>query len=376
MVNAEYSRTFQLNLCLHYSQFTIDNSQLTIDEKYMYRCLELAKRGAGNVAPNPMVGAVLVNNDRVIGEGYHQVYGGSHAEPNCLASVPEEDSGLITQSVMYVSLEPCAHFGKTPPCADLIIKHRIPKVVVGCRDPFKEVSGKGIEKLRSGGVEVQQGVLENRCREVNKRFFSFHTEHRPYIILKWAQTANGFIAPLNSARGEALHISNEFTNRLVHKWRSEEAAILVGTNTALIDDPRLTTRLWRGNNPTRLVIDMDLKIPATSKIFNSEAKTVVFNKVMHEEKENVLFYQVIDDVSIVHQVSNALYQLKILSVLVEGGAMLLQSFIDEGMWDEARVISNRKLAIGNGLRAPILADCEKTGEQNIFSDVIEFYKPA
>jgi diaminohydroxyphosphoribosylaminopyrimidine deaminase/5-amino-6-(5-phosphoribosylamino)uracil reductase len=342
----------------------------------MHRCLELAKLGAGSVAPNPMVGAVLVNDDRIIGEGYHQVYGGPHAEPNCLASVPEEDSGLITQSVMYVSLEPCAHFGKTPPCADLIIKHRIPKVVVGCRDPFKEVSGKGIEKLRSGGVEVQQGVLENRCREVNKRFLSFHTEHRPYIILKWAQTANGFIAPPNSPRGGTLRISNEFTNRLVHKWRSEEAAILVGTNTALIDDPRLTTRLWRGNNPTRLVIDMDLKIPATSKIFNSEAKTVVFNKVRHEEKENVFFYQVTDDVSIVHQVSNALYQLKILSALVEGGAMLLQSFIDEGMWNEARVIKNRQLAIGNGLPAPVLTDCQKTSEQNIFSDTIEIYKPS
>jgi diaminohydroxyphosphoribosylaminopyrimidine deaminase/5-amino-6-(5-phosphoribosylamino)uracil reductase len=194
--------------------------------------------------------------------------------------------------------------------------------------------------------------------------------------LKWAQTANGFIALLNSDRGAALHISNEFTNRLVHKWRSEEAAIVVGTNTALIDDPQLTTRLWPGNNPTRLVIDMDLKIPAASKIFNGEAKTVVFNKVKHGEKENVLFYQLTDDVNIVHQVSDALYQLKILSVLVEGGATLLQSFIDEGMWDEARVISNRQLAIGNGLPAPVLTNCQQTGEQNIFSDTIEVYKPA
>jgi diaminohydroxyphosphoribosylaminopyrimidine deaminase/5-amino-6-(5-phosphoribosylamino)uracil reductase len=339
----------------------------------MHRCLELAKLGAGSVAPNPMVGAVLVNDDHIIGEGYHQVYGGPHAEPNCLASVSGESKELIAKSVMYVSLEPCAHFGKTPPCADLIIKHRIPKVVVGCRDPFEEVNGKGIEKLLSAGVEVKQGVLEEECIEFNKRFFTFHTQHRPYIILKWAQTANGKIAGASTDR---LHISNEFTNRVVHKWRSEEAAILVGTNTALMDDPQLTTRLWPGNNPTRLLIDMDLKIPATANIFNRDAKTVVFNKLKHEEKENVLFYQVTDDVSIVHQVSNALYQLKIQSVIVEGGARLLQSFIDEGMWDEARVIGNRQLAMGNGLPAPVLKDCIKTGEQDIFSDSVEFYKPA
>ena len=338
----------------------------------MHRCLELAKLGLGSVAPNPMVGAVLVNDDRIIGEGYHQVYGGPHAEPNAFASVGEENKGLIEQSVMYVSLEPCAHFGKTPPCVDLIIKQKIPKVVVGCRDPFQEVNGKGIEKLLSEGVKVEQGVLEEQCRELNKRFFTFHTQHRPYIILKWAQTANGKIG---GARGNRLYISNEFTNRLVHKWRSEEAAILVGTNTALMDDPKLTTRFWPGNNPTRLVVDMDLKIPASAKIFNRDARTVVFNKMKYEEKENVIFYQVTDDVSIVHQVSNVLYQLKVLSVIVEGGARLLQSFIDEGMWDEARVISSRQLAIGNGQAGPVLMDCIKTGEQDIFSDTVDFYKP-
>jgi diaminohydroxyphosphoribosylaminopyrimidine deaminase/5-amino-6-(5-phosphoribosylamino)uracil reductase len=350
---------------------------MTIHEKYMHRCLELAKLGAGNVAPNPMVGAVLVNGGRIVGEGYHEVYGGPHAEPNCLASVRGERKELIAQSVLYVSLEPCVHYGKTPPCADLIIKNRIPKVVIGCRDPFKEVNGKGIEKLISAGVEVQQGVLENECRELNKRFFTFHTQHRPYIILKWAQTANGFIA----GGPERLFISNEFTNRLVHKWRSEEASILVGTNTALIDDPQLTTRLWQGNDPNRLVIDMDLKIPASSKIFNEEAKTVVFNKLKHEEKGNILFYQVTDDVSVVHQVCNALYRQKTLSVIVEGGARLLQSFIDEGMWDEARVISNRhpdsnREAIGNGRPAPVLTNYEKTSEENIFTDTIEYYRPA
>ena len=348
----------------------------------MHRCLQLAEFGAGNVAPNPMVGAVLVNNDRVIGEGYHQRYGEPHAEPNCLASVKEMDRRFIAQSVMYVSLEPCVHFGKTPPCADLIINNKIPKVVIGCRDPFREVNGKGIEKLRAAGIDVEQNILGKDCEDLNKRFFTFHTQHRPYIILKWAQTANGFIAPANPFQEGSLqdssvrhlHISNEFTNRLVHKWRSEEAAILIGTTTAITDNPRLTTRLWTGNNPTRLVVDMDLKLPSSLNVFDGETRTIVFNKHMHEDKGNVQFYQVTDDVSLVHQVSNALYKLHIQSVIVEGGARLLQSFIDEGMWDEARVISNRQLAIGNGLAAPILHNCEKTGEQNIFSDQIGFYK--
>lgn len=382
----------------------------------MHRCLQLASLGAGNVAPNPMVGAVLVNNDRIIGEGYHQKYGGPHAEPNCLTSVKEEDMLLIAESVLYVSLEPCAHFGKTPPCTDLIIQNKIPKVVVGCRDPFNEVNGKGIEKLSGAGIEVQQHILEEKCKELNKRFFTFHTAHRPYIILKWAQTANGQMAEhsLSSSTGEnstqsspvdnlqvnrswsrdeaseliastvggsrdkgdRLHISNEFTNRLVHKWRSEDAAILIGTNTALMDDPQLTTRLWPGNNPVRLVVDMDLKLSASSKVFNPEANTIVFNKLKHGLENNVAFYQVTGDVSIVHQISNALYQSKIQSVIVEGGARLLQSFIDEDLWDEARVITNRRLAIRNGLAAPDLHNCEKTSEQNIFSDFIEFYNHA
>ena len=210
---------------------------------YMQRCLQLAVLGAGNVAPNPMVGAVLVNNGDIIGEGYHQQYGGPHAEPNCINDVPVEMKHMIPGSTLYVSLEPCAHFGKTPPCADLIIKTGIKKVVVGCRDPFSKVDGKGIDKLRNAGVEVIIGEWENECKELNKRFFTFHTKSRPYIVLKWAQTANGKMA----AEGEdRLLISNDYTNRLVHKWRSEEAAILVGRNTALMDNPSLTTRLWKG----------------------------------------------------------------------------------------------------------------------------------
>lgn len=363
----------------------------------MDRCLQLAKLGAGHVAPNPMVGAVLVHDDIIIGEGYYERYGEAHAEVNCIADAEMRlaarrsihqaaGSGqmdLIAQSTLYVSLEPCSHYGKTPPCADLIIKYKIPKVVIGCRDPFKEVDGKGIEKLKAAGIEVEVGILEKECKELNKRFFTFHTQHRPYIILKWAETADGFMAaPLNPPQGGTLEdsvskrllISNEYTNRLVHKWRSEEAAILVGTNTVMNDDPELTTRLWPGNSPVRLVVDMNLRLDSSSRVFNGEAKKIIFNTIKHEEDDNLLYYQVTKDVSLVYQIVNALYQLKIQSVIVEGGAKLLQSFIDEGMWDEARVISNKQLTIGNGLTAPKLMNDLKIGEQNILSDTIEIYK--
>ncbi len=374
---------------------------------YMKRCVALALQSAGYVAPNPMVGAVLVYNDRIIGEGFHQQYGQAHAEVNCIASVKEEDRPLIAKSVMYVSLEPCAHFGKTPPCADLIIRHNIPKVVIGCPDPFIEVAGRGIEKLKAAGVDVELGILEKECRELNKRFFTFHTQYRPYVILKWAQTGDGFIAPLNpsgiasgkpmanegggtleDSANTRLFISNEYTNRLVHQWRSEEASILVGTNTALMDNPELTTRLWPGNSPIRLVIDMELKLPLSLKLFNDNNATIVFNTVKHTLDINdrtpyslgkggmePLYYQVTHDVSLVQQVLHALYQLKIQSVLVEGGARLLQSFIDEDAWEEARIITNSTLEIKTGLPAPQLTSVIKTGEQKLLSDKIEIYKP-
>jgi diaminohydroxyphosphoribosylaminopyrimidine deaminase/5-amino-6-(5-phosphoribosylamino)uracil reductase len=339
----------------------------------MHRCIQLAHLGAGYTAPNPMVGAVLVHGDRIIGEGWHERYGEAHAEVNCIASVKEEDKDLIPQSTMYVSLEPCAHFGKTPPCADLIISRHIPRVVIGCRDPFTQVDGKGIEKLQAAGVEVVLGVLEKECKDLNKRFLTFHTKHRPYIILKWAQTSNGLMA-LPASSTERLLISNEYTNRLVHRWRSEESAILVGTNTALQDDPELTTRLWEGPSPIRLVIDMDLKLPASLKLFNQKARTIIFNTIKHGEEGNLLYYQVTSDVSIVHQVVNTLYQLKILSVLVEGGARLLQSFIDEGIWDEARIIKNSELRVKSGLAAPDLPNAIKSDHQNILSDTIEIFQ--
>jgi diaminohydroxyphosphoribosylaminopyrimidine deaminase/5-amino-6-(5-phosphoribosylamino)uracil reductase len=349
----------------------------------MHRCLELAKLGAGHVAPNPMVGAVLVHDEKIIAEGYHQIHGQAHAEVNCINSVSEENKSLISQSTLYVSLEPCVHHGKTPPCTDLILYNKIPKVVVGCRDPFDKVNGKGIDKLKNAGVEVMTNVLEKECIALNKRFFTFYTKHRPYIILKWAQCNNGKIATSPKSfpkkktlehSNERIFISNQFTNRLVHKWRSEESSILIGTNTALRDDPELTVRLWQGKNPTRLIIDMNLNVKKSLKLFNDQAHTIIFNAVKHEQQDNVVYYQLISDVSIVNQIVNALYQLNIQSLIIEGGAKTLQSFIDEKMWDEARVITNEELTIEHGLAAPELSHFKQTHSENIFTDKIHYYQ--
>jgi diaminohydroxyphosphoribosylaminopyrimidine deaminase/5-amino-6-(5-phosphoribosylamino)uracil reductase len=303
-----------------------------------------------------------------------------------VASVKEEDRPLIAQSTLYVSLEPCAHYGKQPPCADLIIDRQIPRVVVGCRDPFPQVNGKGIEKLLAAGVEVRIGVLEKECIDLNRRFLTFNTLHRPYIVLKWAQSANGKIAGADGNAGAGIDggvgnagarrtlISNEYTNRLVHKWRSEEAAILVGTRTALADDPALTARLWSGPDPIRLVIDKDLRLPDSLRLFDRKVRTIVFNTLRHEETDNLLYYQLATDSSLVDQVVVALTALKIQSVLVEGGARLLQSFIDEGYWDEARVITNNDLEISGGLAAPVLKDGELRGKETLLSDSIRYYK--
>jgi diaminohydroxyphosphoribosylaminopyrimidine deaminase/5-amino-6-(5-phosphoribosylamino)uracil reductase len=341
-------------------------------EYYMERCVQLARQGAGKVAPNPMVGAVLVYNDRIIGEGWHEQYGGPHAEVNCIASVKEADRHLISTSTIYVSLEPCAHFGKTPPCADLIIRHRIPEVVVGCRDPFDAVNGKGIEKLQQAGIKVTVGVSEAACLQLNERFFTYHTAKRPYIILKWAQTADGFIAHENKA--ERLLITNNETNTLVHKWRSEEAAILIGTHTALYDNPSLTNRLWTGNSPARLVIDKHLTLPATLHLFNREEPTIIFNTIKQEQDGNLLYYKITVDDNLVKQVVAALYQLKILSVIVEGGTTLLQSFIDADYWDEARVITNTAMQIGHGLAAPVLKKQSSPGTITLGTDSITTWK--
>ncbi len=339
-------------------------------KQYMQRCLLLAKQGAGQVAPNPMVGAVLVHEGRIIGEGYHEHYGEAHAEVHCVNSVQPRDQTLISQSTMYVSLEPCVHFGKTPPCADLIIKSKIPRVVIGCRDSFTEVDGRGIEKLKEAGIEVATGVLEKESLDLNKRFFTFHTCRRPYIILKWAQSNDGKIAGTGPAR---TMISNDLTRRLVHKWRSEEAAILVGTNTALQDDPELTTRLWPGKNPLRLVIDKGLTLPGRLKLLNGSTPTIVFNHLLQEERPGLFYLQLKTDEDLLQQILATLYTRGIQSMMVEGGAMLLQSFIDAGLWDEARVLCNEQLTIGEGLLAPVLKNNLLTGEEKMGTDRISFF---
>jgi diaminohydroxyphosphoribosylaminopyrimidine deaminase/5-amino-6-(5-phosphoribosylamino)uracil reductase len=339
----------------------------------MQRCFELAKLGRGNVAPNPMVGAVLVHGQRTIGEGYHMQYGLAHAEVNCISSVSQADRHLISASTLYVSLEPCAHFGKTPPCADLILRERIPVVVTACRDSFTEVDGRGLQKLAAAGVRTITPVCEAEARHLNRRFFTFHEQQRPYIVLKWAQTANRKIAHPDYSR---LLISNEITNRKVHRWRSTEQAILVGTNTALHDDPALSLRLWPGRNPIRLVIDNTLKLPENLQLFDGTSPTIVFNYLRQDTTGAVQYYKINKEESVVRQVVTALFNLNIQSVLVEGGATLLQSFIDESLWDEAKVITNREMEIADGISAPNFGASLVTASEEILTDTIRYYKPA
>ncbi len=336
----------------------------------MYRCLQLASLGAGNVAPNPMVGAVLIYDDRIIGEGFHRYYGNAHAEVNCINSVTEENKIFIEKSTLYVSLEPCAHFGKTPPCSDLIIKNKIPNVVIGCTDTYKAVNGKGIERLKAAGVQVTVGVLEKESIELNKRFSIFNLKQRPYIILKWAQSSDAKIAGKDVER---ILISNKFTSRLVHQWRSEESAIMVGTTTAIKDNPALTTRFYPGKNPVRLVIDMDLKLPVSLKLFDETVKTIVFNLKKHEEGESISFYKINKKEKALPEILDILFSLQIQSVIIEGGTTLLQSFINENLWDEARVITNMDLKITDGINAPVLDNKILVREEMLYTDKIEYF---
>lgn len=336
----------------------------------MCRCLELAKLGKGNVQTNPLVGAVLVYNNQIIGEGYHAQFGKAHAEVNCLDSVKKEDQILIPHSTLYVSLEPCIHFGKTPPCTNLIIQNKIKKVIIGCKDSYQKVNGKGIEKLREAGIEVIVGILENESRELNKSFFIFNTHHRPYIILKWAQSFNKKIA---SNTNERLIISNDFSNRLVHQWRSEIDAILVGTTTALIDNPVLNNRLWNGKNPVRMVVDLSLNLPPSLNIFDNSERTLIFNLLLQKEIGNTLFYKIDKNKNIIYEILNACYQLNFKNILVEGGAKLLQSFLDENIWDEVRIITNEKLFVQNGLSSPELKNIKLVQEEKIITDRIQYF---
>ncbi len=346
-------------------------------EDFMRRCLQLAQLGAGNVAPNPMVGAVLVYNDKIIGEGYHQNYGQEHAEVNCIQSVKKEDAHLIKDAVLYVSLEPCNHFGKTPPCTDLIIHNKIFKVIIGCQDNFTKVDGKGIQKLKENNTEVVVGVLEEECRKLNKRFFLFHSQKRPYIILKWAQTINNKIS---SDENKRLLISNYLSNKLVHKWRFEEAGILIGTNTALKDNPNLTNRLWSGKSPVRLVIDLGSKLPDKLNIFNNNAPTIIFNLIKSDsnipEKLNYQthYYKLKSITNLASHISEACFKLNIQSILVEGGQKTLQHFIDENLWDEARIITSVETFAERGLKSPVLLNKNLVNVFSLVNDFISIYR--
>lgn len=324
---------------------------------YMSRCLHLAALGDGYVAPNPLVGAVLVYENEIIGEGYHQKYGEAHAEPNAINSVKQKD--LLPKSTLYVNLEPCSHHGKTPPCAELIIKSGIKKVVIGTEDPNPKVSGKGIRMLKNAGIKIKIGVLKDECNELNKRFFTFQKQKRPYVILKWAQTKDGFIDKIRTNFSEPpLIISNKITSQLTHKMRAENQSILIGTNTALLDNPRLTVRNWTGKNPIRIVLDADKRIPHDYHIFDGEVPTLIFVNKLRISKPNVknfnLKYVHVDfSKNRIQHILNAIYKENIHSVLVEGGAALLTNFIETGCWDEANVEIS-PVQIGSGTPAPFI----------------------
>jgi len=320
-------------------------------EKHIRQCLQLAVKGLGSVAPNPMVGCVIVYNGKIIGEGYHQEYGGPHAEVNAINSVA--DKNLLPESTLFVNLEPCSHHGKTPPCCDLIIANKIKRVVIGCLDTNPLVAGKGIEKLKQAGIEVVTDILKDECRELNKRFFIFHEKKRPYIILKWAQTKDGFISRNPPFNKNENWITSEESKKLVHLWRGQEQAILVATNTVLNDNPNLTVRLVEGKNPLRLIIDKDCKIKGDYHVFSGEAETVFFTAKPSFTQDNAQYIHLDFSNNILAQILNFLYEKKIISLIVEGGAKLLQSFIHENLWDEARIFTGDKTFV-SGIKSPVI----------------------
>lgn len=343
-------------------------------EKFIKRALELAYLGLGKVSPNPMVGAVIVHEDLIIGEGYHQKYGEAHAEVNAvnqvLANFINADE-ILQKSTIYVTLEPCAHFGKTPPCADLIIKHKIPNVVIGCLDPFDRVNGKGAERLKATGVNVTVGVLEKECIALNKRFFTRVKKQRPYIILKWAQTQDGFFSPTD---GTQRWISNDFAKQLVHQWRSEEDCVLVGKRTASADNPQLNVRLVNGRNPLRAVVDKNLDLPITNHLFDDSIKTFVFNQKITEVRGNTYYVEIENfDHFLPQYILFQLYLQDVQSLIIEGGAKTLQAFIDAKLWDEARIFTAPEFW-GEGVKAPLIKG-ETTETTTIGSNQLHVIKP-
>ena len=323
---------------------------MNTDKKNIKRCIELAKQGLGNTYPNPLVGCVIVCNGNIIGEGYHKKCGEAHAEVNAVNSV--KDKSLLKESTLYVNLEPCSHIGRTPACSTMIIANKIPKVVIGNIDSFSKVSGKGVEMLKQAGIDVSIGILEEECRNLNKRFFTFHEKKRPYIILKWAQTKDGFIDIIRTDKTQKGEwITNELAKILVHKWRSEESSIMVGTDTAKLDNPRLDIREWTGENPIRISIDKKLSLPKELNILDDSIPSIIYNKEKNSKFVNTEFVKINFEKDIIPKILKDLHSREIQSIIIEGGEKLLRSFIEENLWDEARIFIGNKY-FKDGVKAP------------------------
>jgi diaminohydroxyphosphoribosylaminopyrimidine deaminase/5-amino-6-(5-phosphoribosylamino)uracil reductase len=329
-----------------------------IHEKYIMRCIQLAKNGLGTTYPNPLVGCVIVHNNKIIGEGWHKKAGEPHAEVNAIQSV--KDTSLLKNATIYVSLEPCSHFGKTPPCCDLIIRYNIPNVIIGTVDPNSQVAGTGIKRLIEHGAKVTVGILEKECYELNKRFFTYHIKKRPYILLKWAESLDGYIAPTSKDKKEPAWISNMYSRQFVHKWRSEEQAILVGTTTVLVDNPKLDVRDWYGQNPIRIILDRYGKISNDFHVKDEKIKTIIITEQQNLTSTNHLIFEfAIFDNQLSQKIVAILYKYNIQSVLIEGGQKTLQTFIDANLWDEARVFVG-DFFLNEGVKAPVLKASSST----------------
>jgi diaminohydroxyphosphoribosylaminopyrimidine deaminase/5-amino-6-(5-phosphoribosylamino)uracil reductase len=339
------------------------------DELYMQRAIELANRAGGYNAPNPRVGAVVVYQDKIIGEGYHERSGEGHAEVNAIASVQPENRALLPNSTIYVTLEPCFHYGKTPPCVELILKHKIPRVVIACKDPFEKVAGQSIQKLQEEGVEVLVGVLEKEATWLVRRFFTTVQKKRPYVLLKFAQSKDGFMGDPS----KEISISNPLSKRLVHQWRSEETAIMVGTNTALVDNPQLNNRLYYGRTPLRLVLDRQLRLPEDLYLFDNTIETWVFTAEKKVSTRDKVRYISLDfDANLLTRILAYLHEQKIQSVLVEGGQQLLQGFLDANLWDEAKVLSSNE-NLKQGVAAPEISNQYLKSEEPLMDNWVKTY---
>lgn len=342
------------------------------EERFMRRAIELAAKGSGHVIPNPMVGAVLVHNGRIIGEGWHAVYGDIHAEVACLENVAEEDKHLIPESTIYVTLEPCAHQGRQPPCAHRLVREGIRKVVIAVEDPFPQVSGKGIAILKDTGIEVEVGLCNKEGRWLCRRFLSMHEQRRPYVVLKWAQSLDGYIAPKDRIRTQ---LSSAFSQTIVHKWRTQESAIMVGYNTALADNPQLTARNWQGAHPLRIVLDRGLRLPQTFHLFDGSVDTWIINEVDNTTDGKTSRINIPFDDALLPELLRRLAEAGKISLFVEGGAQLLKSFLAAGLWDEARVFVTPKM-LGSGIAAPLLSDADLVLKTSISEDTLCLYQPS